>query len=217
MPNLVRPKPRGDALDWQAARERLARATIDDSTVDPAQRQRILSERARALAQKPATIVASRAALHADDVEMLHFQLAREHYAIEAHFVHQVIQPSELTRLPGAPPHLRGVTNLRGEILPVFDVREWFEVERTSRNDDTRWLVLGTHVPELCLWVDAVQELSSIDRRSLHRLDRDDRRGNDLVAGVTQDAHTVLDGARLLAHSELFVGDAPGAPEEVVS
>jgi purine-binding chemotaxis protein CheW len=215
MPNLTRPKPRRDALDWQAARERLARATIDDSTIDPAQRQRILSERARALAQKPATIAALRA--RADDVEMLHFQLAREHYAIEAHFVHQVIQPCELTRLPGAPPHLRGVTNLRGEILPVFDVRDWFKVERTSRTDDTRWLVLGTHAPELCLWVDAVQELSAIDRRSLHRPDREDRRGNDLVAGVTQDAHTVLDGARLLAHSELFVGDAPGARQEVVS
>jgi purine-binding chemotaxis protein CheW len=217
MPSLTRPKPSRDALDWRAARERLARAALDDSKIDPAERQRILSERARALAQKPATLAVSSAALRPDDLEMLHFNLAREHYAIEAHFVHQVIKPSELTRLPGAPPHLRGVTNLRGEILPVFDLRDWFEVERSARSDETRWLVLGTTAPELCLWVDAVRELSSIDRRSLHRPDRDDRHGNDLVSGVTHDAHTMLDGGRLLSHSELFIGDAPNPREEAVS
>jgi purine-binding chemotaxis protein CheW len=217
MPSLTRSKPRREALDWKTARERLERAAVDLSQLDPASRQRILTERARVLARRPATLARPSAPGHADEVELLHFRLARERYAIEAQFVHQVIKPCELTRVPGAPPHLRGVTNLRGEILPVFDVREWLDLERGARSDGTRWLVLGVDEPELCLWVDAVDELTSLDLRSLHRGDRDDRRGYDLVSGVTHDAQTVLDGQRLLAHSELFVGDVPGARQEVGS
>lgn len=216
MPSLTRSKPRRDVLDWQAARERLARAIVDTSQVDPARRQSILTERARALA-RPTTLALPNAAGRPAEVEFLHFRLARERYAIESQFAHQVIKPGELTRVPGAPPHLRGVANLRGEILPVFDVRDWFDLERSARSNDTRWLVLGMSAPELCLWVDAVDELSSLDPRSLHRSERDDRHGYDLVSGVTHDAQTVLDGARLLAHAELFVGDAPGARPEVAS
>jgi purine-binding chemotaxis protein CheW len=217
MPSLTRSKPRRDALDWQAARERLARAIVDTSQLDPTQRQRILTERARALARRPTTLALPNAAGRPAEVEFLHFRLVRERYAIESQFIHQVIKPGELTRVPGAPPHLRGVTNLRGEILPVFDVRDWFDLERSARSDDTRWLVLGMDAPELCLWADAVDELSSFDPRSLHRGERDDRHGYDLVSGVTHDAQTVLDGERLLADSELFVGDAPGARQGVAS
>jgi purine-binding chemotaxis protein CheW len=213
MPSLTRSKPRRTALDWQTARERLARAAIDTSQLGPAERERILTERARALARRTTTL----ALPSAGEVELLHFRLAGEHYAIETLYLHQVIKPCEVTRLPGTPPHLRGVTNLRGEILPVFDVRAWFDVERLAPSADTRWLVLGVDAPELCLWVDGVDELSSLDLRTLHRGERDDRHGHDLVSGVTADAQTVLDGGRLLAHSELFVGDAPGARQEVGS
>jgi purine-binding chemotaxis protein CheW len=213
MPSLTRSKPRREVLDWQVARERLAQAAVDRSQLDPAARQRILTERARVLARRPATSTGGRA----DERELLHFCLARERYAIDTRFVHQVIKPGELTRVPGAPPQLRGVTNLRGEILPVFDVREWFDLERSARSDATRWLVLGIDAAELCLWVDAVAELTLLDLSSLHCGDRDERRGFDLVSGVTRDAQTVLDGERLLAHPELFVGEAAGARQEVGS
>jgi purine-binding chemotaxis protein CheW len=216
MPSLTRPNKRREEIDWPAARERLARAAADTSQLDPAQCQRILIERARALARKPAAIAGSTAA-SLGDLELLHFRLARESYAIEAHYVHRVIQPSGLTRLPGAPTHLRGVTNLRGEILPVFDLREWFEVERVGPSDATRWLVLGASSSELCLWVDAVDELSAMSPRDLHRADRDRRHGGDLLHGITQEAQTILDGARLLAHPELFVGETVNARQEIAS
>lgn len=218
MPSLTRSKPRRDALDWQNARERLARATIDTSRLDPEQQQRILLDRARALAIRPAELPLP-GGLRGEkaELELLHFSLGREQYAIGAGFVHRVIQPADLTRLPGSPPHLRGVTNLRGEILPVFDLREWFEVERAGRSDETRWLVLGHDFAELCLWADAVNELSSVDPRSLHPSERDDRHGHALVQGVTRNAQTVLAGARLLAHPELFVGELPSGRQEVAS
>jgi purine-binding chemotaxis protein CheW len=216
MPGLTRSKPRRATFDWQTARERLERATEDRARHDPVERDRVLTERARALARRSSDSVATLAP-NLGLVELLHFRLARERYAIEARYVHRVIRPAEITRLPGAPPQLRGVSNLRGEILPVFDLRDWFEVERIAPTEETRWLVLGTHAAELCMWVDGVDDVLGIDSRSLHRSEREDRRTQELVQGVTQFAHSVLDGARLLAHPELFIGEAGSARGEVRS
>jgi purine-binding chemotaxis protein CheW len=215
MPSLTRSKQRRTTFDWQNARERLERATEDRSRQDASERDRVLTERARALARKPsegASLTPNLATL-----ELLHFRLARERYALESRYVQRVIRPSEITRLPAAPPQLRGVANLRGEILPVFDLREWFEIDRIAATDDTRWLVLGTHSAELCLWVDGVDDVGAIESRSLHRSEREDRRTQELVQGVTQNAASVLDGARLLAHPELFIGEGGSARGEVRS
>jgi purine-binding chemotaxis protein CheW len=217
MPSLNRSKPRREVLDWNAARERLARASEDRSRIDPERRERILEERARALARRPDALTTAHARSSAVEVELVQFRWAREQYAIGAQFVHEVIEPSDITRLPGAPTHLRGITNLRGEIVPVFDLRAWFEIDRLGRSDDTRWLVLGASVPELCLVTDEVDELFTLDPRSLHRLDSDVRRGHDLIQGVTSDARTVLDGAALLAHPELSIGEERGGHPEVIS
>jgi purine-binding chemotaxis protein CheW len=216
MPGLTRTKPRRTTFDWQSARERLDRATDGRKRDDRIERERVLAERARALAKRPSESAANLSS-NLGLLELLHFRLARECYAIEASYVCRVVRPSEITRLPGAPAHLRGVTNLRGEILPVFDLRDWFEVERVAPNGETRWLVLGTHTAELCLWVDGVDDVSTIDSRTLHRSERDDRRTQELVQGVTHNADSVLDGARLLAHPELFIGEAGSARGEARS
>lgn len=193
----------------------LAETTQDRAALDPAERDRILNERARALARKPVEVAQTRS--NHDTLELLQFRFGTERYALEARYVHRVIRPCDLTRLPGAPPHLRGVTNLRGEILPVFDLREWFEVERVAPSDEARWLVLGVHGPELCLWTDGVMDVDAIDPRSLHRGEREDRHAQEFVRGVTQQALSVLDAARLLAHPDLFVGSTANARQEVPS
>jgi purine-binding chemotaxis protein CheW len=217
MPSMNRSKPRREVLDWNAARERLARASDDRSRIDPERRERILEERARALARKPEALTTTHARPNSVEVELVQFRWAREQYAIDAQFVHEVIEPSEVTRLPGAPAHLRGITNLRGEIVPVFDLRAWFEIDRSRHSDDTRWLVLGANEPEMCLIADGVDDLVTLDPRTLHRLDSDVRRGCELVQGVTSDARTVLDGAALLAHPELSIGEEPANQLEVIS
>jgi purine-binding chemotaxis protein CheW len=214
MPSLTGSKPRRDELDWKKARERLERARVNGSRIDDAERTRILTERARALARRPLSTIRSTVATR-DSAELLQFRLGSERYAIESHFVHRVVRPCELTRLPGAPSHLRGVTSLRGLILPVFDLREWFEVDRVAAADGTRWLVLGESSEELCLWADEVEELTPIDLRELGVAERGAGRG--LVRAITNEARTVLDGSRLLAHPELVVGETPNVGQEVAS
>ena len=210
MPSLTRRRERIE-LDWQGARQRLDRLARGEQELDAQARQRLLEERALLLArpQLSAARLPGRTR-DASQLELLQFSLGQERFAIETRFVHQLLVPGVLTRVPGAPPQLRGVTNLRGEILPVFDLRELLAQASAPSTDSGRWLVLGLREPELCLWADAVQEIIDLEPSALSA----NERAADIVLGVTQDARSVLHAARLLAHRDLFIGEAAPLTKE---
>lgn len=55
--------------------------------------------------------------------KFLTFALGEEHYGLEILKVREILALMEITRLPHTPPHVRGVVNLRGQILKVIDLR----------------------------------------------------------------------------------------------
>lgn len=165
-----------------------------------------LEERARALARPPAIEVAS-----ADRVEVLVFALAGESWALETRAVREVTRFTDFTAVPGAPELLLGVTNLRGEILPVFDLRKLTGIAAKGLTDLSRLLVLGEDVEELGLLADEVREVRTIGRGEV--LDPPEALsgvGRNLLLGVTKDAVIVLDAAGLLSDPRLFLNEAEG-------
>jgi purine-binding chemotaxis protein CheW len=191
------------AMDWDKVRQRLQSASRDERSPDAGHTQRVLEQRAALLARVPGEAQSSQARF-----ELLCFKLGAQRCALEARFVHEVQKSVALTRLPGAPAHVLGITNLRGEILPVFDLRELLRAGHEETSDATRLLVLGERVPDLCVSVDAVYEITWIACDSV--LDASQTAfglSGTYLRGVTHDALVVLDGAALLADRQLYVGD----------
>lgn len=164
----------------------------------------ILEERARALARLPAAEAAT-----AGRLEVLVFALSGETYAIETRAVREVARFADFTPVPGTPPLLLGLTNLRGEVLPVFDLRDLVGIAPKGLTDLSRLLVLGDEREELGILADEAHEVRML---GLHEvLDPPDALGaigRDLLLGVTRDAVIVLDGAALLQDVRLFVRGA---------
>lgn len=195
------------AVDWQEVRRRLW--TADTVRVDPVRERALLDQRARALARTPDVERGE-----ADLLELVSFTLTGERYALASSCVMQVIKLQDLVRLPGAPEHLLGLTNLRGEILPVFDLRALLGLSRGQLTDLSRLLVLGTGDAELGILADAVLEIERRDASEL-RSAGDAFAHADLpyLRGVTADALIVLDGRELLQDPRLFLSNAePSAP-----
>ncbi len=169
---------------------------------DSADRQReILEERARILARPPPAEVQA-----ADRLELLVFSLSGETYALETRSVREVARFADFTAVPGASPFLLGVTNLRGEILPVFDLRRLAGIAPKGLTDLSRLLVLGEDREELGLLADEVSEVKRMRREEI--LDPPEELaaiGRALLLGVTKDAVIVLDGAGLLRDERLFL------------
>jgi purine-binding chemotaxis protein CheW len=192
-------------------RARLDRAFGESEVLSEERAARLLAERARSLARRLQATAAARAAT----LELLCFSLARERYAIEARYVFQVLRLTELTRLPGAPEHVLGITSLRGELLPVFDIRMLLGVAPESLCDMSRLIVLGTRTAEFGILADVVHELSAIDRSALLAPpDSIAGAGRTYLRGVTADALIVLDGGVLLEDQALYIGDAGEVPGE---
>lgn len=67
-------------------------------------------------------------------VQYLSFFIAGEEYAVGILQVREIIEHDSVTRVPGAPAWIRGVTNLRGSVLPVIDLGMKFGLPPSSIN-----------------------------------------------------------------------------------
>jgi len=70
------------------------------------------------------------------------FKLGDELFAIDVARVREMLDLTEITRVPTAPPYMRGVVNVRGSAVPVVDLRLKFGLPATPDTVNTRIVVL---------------------------------------------------------------------------
>jgi purine-binding chemotaxis protein CheW len=74
------------------------------------------------------------------------FNLDAETYALPIGQVREVLEFTTVTKMPQTPPFVRGVINLRGNVLPVVDLRLKFGMKRTEKTLETRVIVVEVSV-----------------------------------------------------------------------
>ena len=83
---------------------------------------------------------------NAAPLRVLMMGLGDEIFAIEAGIVREIIDPVPATRVAGAKPHLPGVVNVRGNVIPLADIRVRFGMERRPATADTRIVVMEVEI-----------------------------------------------------------------------
>jgi purine-binding chemotaxis protein CheW len=170
---------------------------------EPATAARILHERAVALARVPPVDSAAQGRL-----ELLEFKLANERYALETRHVIEVHPLRELTPLPGTPAFIRGIVNLRGRILPVFDLKTFFGLPEYGVTDLHRIIVVRGNGLELGLLADVVAGVRSVAVESLSPpLPTLSQIAAVYLKGVSEERLVVLDLDRILADPKIVVDD----------
>lgn len=191
----------GGGLDWAEAYARLARlakAGESTSALSPGEARAVLEARARELARTAAPEKPVGALL-----EAVRFHAGGQAYALETHFIHEVLRAPELTPLPGAPALLRGLTLLRGEVIPVVELAPLFG--RAPSGAGTGVLLVGAARPELGLCVETVEEVVLLSAEALLPPPATlPPEAVPLVAGVHREGAVLLEGAALLADSRLY-------------
>jgi len=72
----------------------------------------------------------------------LTFALGREEYGLEILKVREIIGYMDITAVPQMPPYVKGVINLRGQVIPVIDLRAKFGMQTTDRTEETCIIVV---------------------------------------------------------------------------
>ena len=160
-----------------------------------------LKNRAKILGRNPAQTTTEQ-----DFIEVIAFKLAEENYAIELQFIREVYPFREFTPVPCTPPFVIGVVNIRGQIISVIDLKEFFRLPKKNVGEKDNLIVLRDDEMEFGIQVDSIRGVRQIAvndiQTSLPTLNG--IRG-EFLKGVTHDRLIVLDGGKLLCDKKLIV------------
>ena len=109
-----------------------------------------------------------------ETIQVVEFLLGKEHYAIDLYDVKEVVDNTEITRLPNTPAYIRGIIDLRGEITTIIDLRERLSVavENAGTSDDNRRIIVLDEKltgVKMGIIVDDVLSVSTYDQSDVDR------------------------------------------------
>jgi len=166
--------------------------------------KRILRDRAKALAREPERDDAG----DGEHLLVIEFLLAYERYGIEASFVREVYPLRELTPLPGTPPFVLGIINVRGQIRSVLDIKRFFDLPQRGLTERDKILLVRAGDTELGLLADAVLGVRALPAGAIQAAPATlTGIGAQYLRGVTADGLIVLDVAAILSDKRILVDE----------
>jgi purine-binding chemotaxis protein CheW len=101
-----------------------------------------------------------------DEMQMLTFSLDDVLYGVNVSQVREVKNFEGVTPVPYAPSYVRGVTNLRGEVIPVIDLRRRFGMAVT-KNENTNIMIIVQDKHPVGIMVDSVMEVLTLSKADI--------------------------------------------------
>jgi len=139
------------------------------------------------------------------------FALEEQSFAVPITAVREIVEMQEITPVPHMPEYLRGVVNLRGQIIPIIDLRLRLNMEFREYDRRTCIVIVAYEDKQIGLVVDRMDEVVHFDED--HREPapdyRDEHGLHRFVGGVgRRDDRVVmlLDSDMILAQSQVNVG-----------
>lgn len=77
-----------------------------------------------------------------DILQVIGFVVGNEEFAVPILNVKEIVKPTDFTRVPGTPPYVLGVFNMRGNVYPLINLRLKFGLPAIKQDKDTRYLIV---------------------------------------------------------------------------
>ncbi len=134
------------------------------------------------------------------------FTMGKELYGMEIRFITEIIGIQPITEVPEMPDYVKGITNLRGKIIPVMDARLRFRKEVREYDDRTCIIVIDTNDTSIGLIVDSVSEVIALADEDIAPPPDLNKGGHKYIKGIGKAGGSVkllLDCQRLLTDDVL--------------
>lgn len=94
-----------------------------------------------------------------EELQLVAFRLQGEEFAVDIQRVREVLKITQITPLPQALSFIEGVINLRGEVIPVVDLRKRFNIKNSQQTGESRIIIVEIDESQVGLIVDSVTEV----------------------------------------------------------
>ncbi|MBC7131464.1 chemotaxis protein CheW [Candidatus Bathyarchaeota archaeon] len=101
-------------------------------------------------------------------LQIVNFTMGDVNYGVPVDQVREVRDSQAVTPVPGAPPYVRGVTNLRGQIVTIIDLRKRLGLQ-PKKDDGEKVIIIEMGDYAVGVVVDAVTEVSTIPWKDIER------------------------------------------------
>ena len=137
--------------------------------------------------------------------QFITFTIGAEEYGVDIMAVREIKGWTETTILPQSPPHVRGVINLRGVIVPIYDLRARFGMGSSEPTKSHVVIIVAVRSRVVGLLVDGVSDILTVETGAVRAVPELDRRGDaDFLDGlVALDTRMVT----LISLDRLFRGE----------
>jgi purine-binding chemotaxis protein CheW len=201
-----RQRERPAAIDWQEVHQRLESAQIAlerGLSLTSEEKKRILKARAKALARE-----AEKEELDRDYLEVVEFLLAYETYGIESAYVREIYPLTEITPLPGTPPFVRGIVNVRGQILSVIDLKKFFELSEKGLSDLNKIIIVQGDNMDFGILADAVLGIRKLPVGEIEAaLPTLTGIRAQYLKGVARERMVILDAVKILSDKNIIISE----------
>lgn len=166
--------------------------------------QNLLRNRAIDMAKEPNLIDESSSVIN-----LIIFSLSTETYGIQSDFVREVFSMKDFTALPGLPTYILGIINVRGQILPVINLKKLFNISEIGFGELNKVIILKHEQMEFGILADVVLGNKSIDPALIQEIPPTVAdTGVEYLRGVTSENLIVFDAERLLKDKTLVINDS---------
>ena len=113
-----------------------------------------------------------------DTIQYIVIQLGDEQYGIDIKFISNIVRMQKITRVPKVTNYIKGVINLRGEVIPIISLRLKMGLAEDEITKKTRIIILKMEQHEsIGILVDEVKEVVTLDEEHIEKVsyDKDDK------------------------------------------
>jgi len=132
--------------------------------------------------------------VYADVTQYIKIEMGAETFGIDIGFVDNILRMQRITRVPNVPVYVKGVINLRGEIVPIINLRSKMGLEEIEETKATRIIIIKMEqVGKVGFIVDCVKEVVSISEEQVESIKHDSKDDSThFVSAVGKEADSII-------------------------
>ena len=140
--------------------------------------------------------------------QYLFITLANSHYCINIKFIKELITKNNLkiSPLPNTPDFIKGITNLRGEFVTIFDLYNYLSKRQSIETSSQKLILINSEEYKIAFLADDIQYIKTIDNSKLYM--HDSRGGNKYVYAEfyeDDELYSILNVERILLDKQLLI------------
>ena len=95
------------------------------------------------------------------------FKVGNEYYGVDINLVRGIEKMIQVVSIPNSNPNIKGIINLRGDVIPVYSLREKFNLEPMNESEENQFIIVKVDDMLLALEVDKVDEIQNISEEMI--------------------------------------------------